>query len=434
MQLSNLQKNETVQSYFFLFRWIGIAVAAGSISTTVVHAFKYLLDYASRFTAENELPFAVWPLIGAVFAGAVLFRIEPKSSGEGIPSYIRGINRNRGYLKIMVTIFKFWSAIVTLATFGNGGVVGPIGRVSSGLVSIVVEKLKEFKLFFATKDIRTAAICGMAGALGAIFHTSIGGGIFAVEILAKENMRYKDLFPAILASATGVFVCKTAGWESFYNFNVPDKFMDIKYFHWLIIISLLAGLLGAFYEWYYRKMTQLFKRQQGRIVIKTVIGALLAYTLASIINPDLLGTSSKLIPAMINGNFYELTGNLSGRIPLFLIILIVMFTKVVGNCILVGCGMSAGFTGPTIISGMLLGTAFAVFLGIAPGTATYYAFLCAGFSGVLGSAMNIPLAGAVMAVELFGLQYSVAAAFAAVIGFQMTRHTMIYDIAMTDSE
>ena len=61
------------------------------------------------------------------------------------------------------------------------------------------------------------------------------------------------------------------------------------------------------------------------------------------------------------------------------------------------------------------------------GTANYYAFVAAGFCGVLSSSMNISLAAAVLTIEIFGLQYSFAAGLAAVVGFQVNRNQDIYE-------
>jgi H+/Cl- antiporter ClcA len=91
--------------------------------------------------------------------------------------------------------------------------------------------------------------------------------------------------------------------------------------------------------------------------------------------------------------------------------------------------MSAGFTGPAAIAGMLLGVALAVVTGVETGSATYYAFVCAGFSGMLAGSMNIPIASAIMGIEIFGLEYSFAAGLASVVAFQMSRGTTIYSEA-----
>jgi H+/Cl- antiporter ClcA len=92
--------------------------------------------------------------------------------------------------------------------------------------------------------------------------------------------------------------------------------------------------------------------------------------------------------------------------------------------------MSAGFTTPAIIVGMLLGAVLATALHIEPGTPNFHALLATGFAGILASSMNIPIASAVMGVEIFGPQYSLPITIAAIIGFQINRHQTIYDFAM----
>lgn len=57
--------------------------------------------------------------------------------GEGIPSYLEGLIEHRGFLGFKETFFKFWAALFTLSTFGNGGFIGPVGRVSAGIMSSI---------------------------------------------------------------------------------------------------------------------------------------------------------------------------------------------------------------------------------------------------------------------------------------------------------
>ena len=108
-----------------------------------------------------------------------------------------------------------------------------------------------------------------------------------------------------------------------------------------------------------------------------------------------------------------------------------LLIKGVANCITVGSGMSAGFTGPSAIIGMLLGVFMATVLKLDPSSATYCAFIAAGFSGLLASSMNIPIAAAVLTIEVFGLQYSFPAGLAAIMGFQINRYQTIYDYSLS---
>ena len=423
--------NATKLSFTYLAKWIILAMLAGVIGTLVVHSFIYLLGLIRSLIAVSGVPIWVWPAAGAALVGGIIYRIQPHSAGEGIPSYIRGIRANQGKLEFSETFYKFWAALLTIATFGNGGVVGPLGRVTSGIMSYIEGRINKLHVVFDKHDQRTAAICGLAAAIGTIFHSSIGAGIFAVEIIQRKSMGYRDLFPSILSSASAVFVCKSIGWGSFYQFSAVDEFMDVRKIGWLLLLAILTGVAGSFYTYLYSRVSRLFKRKEGNVFLKVVAGSVLAFFIAWAVNPELLGTSRNIIGALFTNDISPVTGRLSS-LPVVPVIIVIMFLKMLCNCLTVGSGMSAGFTGPTVIVGMLLGVAVSRISNVDCLSPTYYAYLAAGFAGMLASVMNVPLAAAVMAIEVFGLQCSFPACFAAILGFQVTRHRTIYEYALEE--
>jgi H+/Cl- antiporter ClcA len=209
--------------------------------------------------------------------------------------------------------------------------------------------------------------------------------------------------------------------------------MDISMIGWLLFLCIGTGLLGGFYTFLYNRTTKIIKRKEGNVFLKVLAGSLAAALLAWAVNPQLMGTSTDIIPALFSpaeGKIALLSGRISFIPSLGFILIVMFFAKIVCNCITVGCGMSAGFTGPAAISGMFLGAALANFLNIDITSPTYFAFLAAGFSGFLASSMNIPLAAAIMTTDIFGMQHGFPAALAAVIGFQIMRHETIYDYAL----
>ncbi len=439
--MKTLISRETRLSYIHLIKWLFISILSGLLGILVVHSFAFIIEKANKIGLLTKLPIFILPLVGAFINGTITYRLEPLARGEGIPSYIKSLKNNGGRFSLRVTLFKYMAALATLASYGNGGIVGPVGRVTAGLSSAIVGKLEEIKLskrkmfssgIFNKTDTRTAAICGMAAVVGTIFHSPIGGGIFAVEIIQKDKMNYKDLFPSILASSSAVFFSKRFGLESFYNFKVIHEFMNINMMVWIFILAVMGGLAGGFYTWLYTNMAKLLKRESGSILIKVLTGSLIAGLLAWIINPGLAGTSSTLLSAILTRNSDILFGNLPRTLPFHLVLLTLFLLKAIGNTITVGSGMSAGFTGPAVIMGMLLGLAFSDFLGVDSSTATHFAFIATGFSSVLASSMNIPIAAAVMSVEIFGLHYSLPATLGAVIGFQITRSRTIYEYAVKE--
>ncbi len=421
---------ETELSFIYLFKWITIAVFSGFLANLVTHSFVFLIRKMYSLWQYSSLPLFLYPLSGAILNGTILYRLEPLAQGEGIPSYIKSVRNSRGSFSLRVTVVKYFAALSTLATYGNGGVVGPLGRVTSGLASGAVSKAG--MLGFSRRDTRIAAVCGMAAAVGTIFHVPIGGGLFAVEIIQKDNMKYKDLFPALLASSSAVSFARLFNLDPVYSFNVINDYMEIGLIGWVLVVSIVGGIFGGFYAWLYGAMARLMKRESGSVLIKVLTGSLAAGMIAWMINPHLAGTSSGLITGILGRDIALLRGNIPEFVPVFAVLIILLLLKSAASTITVGSGMSAGFTGPAAIMGMLLGFAFSQILGLDGNTADHFAFIAAGFSSVLASSMNIPLAAAVMGVEIFGLYYSLPVALGAVIGFQTTRNRTIYEYAVKE--
>lgn len=417
---------ETIKSYLYLGKWLFIALVAGVVGTLIVHSFFDLLRIGAAFIENGVIPQPAWPLAGAVAVCGGLYALAPLAAREGLPSYIETNEVHNGRFPLAASAVKYAAALITLATHGSGGVVGPMGRCVSGVTSWLVGQCTRLRRVFQEGDIHTASLCGMAAAVGTIFHSPIGGGVFAVELVGKHKMGYRELFPAIMSSSTAVLLAKVLGRQSFYTFNVPNEFMQAGFVGWLLLCAVLSGALGALYEKMYMWTSRLFRRSRGRLFYKGIIGMALAFTIAYLVNPGLFGTSRRFIPALIRGDFTVFTVAGTAVMPLAVTLVVLLLCKLLTNCIVVGSGMSAGFTGPAIIAGMMLGAAFALLVGVETGSATYYAFICAGFTGMLAGSMNIPIAAAIMGIEIFGLDYSFAAGLASVVAFQMSRGTTIY--------
>jgi len=172
--MKHLLSQETEESYKFLSKWIIISLTTGILGVCILQSFIFVSSFIGLQITKSNVPLVVWPLLGALITGGIIYKLAIGASGEGMPSYIQGLIEKEGNLSFKVTFYKFFAALITLSTLGNGGVVGPLGRVSAG-VSVSLFKLNK-KLFksFTDDDMRVAAICGMAAIVGAVFHSSIG--------------------------------------------------------------------------------------------------------------------------------------------------------------------------------------------------------------------------------------------------------------------
>lgn len=424
-------KAEQAASYRYLLRWTGIAVVAGTLGAGVLQLFRRLISIGQEALTATAIPMPAWTFLAALLVGGVFYRISPDAAGEGVPSYLYSLNRNDARFRFRATLFKLPSALVTLAAFGSGGIVGPVGRTVAGILSAFAERLTGTLL--SDEDRRTAAICGMAATVGALFHAPIGGGIFAVEIIQKQNMAYRDIFPAILSSAVAMWFSAALGWEPLFSVSSPAGQVSAGLAAAIIVFALLIGLIGGRYTSLYALTVRIFRRDQGRVLLKVVIGATAGALIVWIVNPGLAGTAAPVFDAVLSGRLDAIYGSLPLTWPLFVVSLVMLVTRAAASCLTIGSGMSAGLTGPAAFIGVLAAHATAVLVGIEPGTIDYFALLAAGFSGILASVMNVPVAAAIMAIEIFGLTYSFPAGIAAVIGFQVNRHQTIYDFALAGS-
>jgi len=420
------------QSLNYLLKWLLLSLIAGLAGSLIVQSFSFLLFMLNRAIFMTPIPVPIFALIGALLVAGIIYRIEPRVPGEGIPAYISGIRYRGGFLPLSVTIAQYPAALITLGTFGNGGILGPVGRITAGVLSFMATRLQ--RIGFSNDDVRTAAMCGMAATTGALFNAPIGGGFLAVEITRRQSMGYRHLFPSILSSSIAVLVTKAFGFSPFYMIRGIRGYFDIRMIGWILLTGIVSGVAGGLYTRLYDYTTKVFRREGSNKLLKALTGTTIAATVAWAVNTELMGTSNLFLTNLSIGNLAALYGRISPSLPLVLMLVIMLLCKAFCNIVTVGSGMSAGFTMPVVIVGMLIGASFSSVLGIKAGTPDYYALLSAGFSGMIASSMNIPIAAAVMGVEIFGLHYSVPVTLSAIIGFQINRHQTIYDYALTERE
>lgn len=435
--VANRITRERRASYRFLLQWIAIALVAGVCGASVLALFRTALELLAGFIASFALPPPVVSAAAAILVGLVIYRISPDAAGEGMPSYLYALSESEARFPLRVTLWKLPAALLTLAGFGMGGVVGPVGRVVAGLMSLLGFRRDGSR---DARRARTAAICGMAATVAALFHAPIAGGIFAVEIIQRANMRYRELFPAALAGAASVWVSRLFGWKPLITIAPPGESFPLAMTPWLLLFAVLIGFLSGAFVRGYAFTVRLFQRDNGHPGAKVLIGMVATGMLAWFVSADLsvAGLTSRFALGA-RSSVLGVEGLVDlGAAPLWAVALILLLVQAAGSYLTTGSGMSAGLTGPSIQIGLFAGVAATAIYGslglsAAAGGAEGMAFLVIGLVGMLAGAMNVPIAAAILGVELFGARYAIPAVFAAVIAFQLNRHETIYDYAVAGS-
>lgn len=412
-----------------LARWLSIAAVAGVSSAAVVAAFNGLLTWVIERSPGliSRAPQLV-PVLGALLVGSLFLRWLPSTGGEGIPAYIFGVNREQGKFRILDSVLKFPATIITLGFHGSGGIVGPLARINGGISSFLVEHLFRPLRPGDRNHVRTAAICGVGGAVSAIFHAPLGGGIFAAEILHKDTMRYTDLFPSILSAGAAYFTSLyLLGQGPVFSVATPSVAASGKTLLWLPVVAIASGGVGMTFIIVFERVYRLFRQLPLGQPAGALIGGLLICAVWSLGARWILDTSMPLYRAIAGGDLsaMRLPASLQGHLTILLAVIIA--AKILATSFTVGSGMSGGFTGPLMIIGMGGGALMSSIVGIAPGSPAYFAFLACALAAVLGGAMNIPISAIIITARMFGPQYIMPALIGGLLSFLLFRARTVYE-------
>ena len=420
-------KSNPRQSLLYIACILPVALVAGIVGSGTVALFNEALTALQR--TALRVPYAPFllPVAGALLVGTLILRFFPGAGGEGVPLYLIAVNRDDGRFRFTDTLLKFPATIVTLGTFGSGGIVGPLIRICSGFTSFVSSILLSPLGVLRSEGLRTPAICGASAALGAIFHTPLAGGIFAAELLRRENLKYSDLFPAILASAAGaIFSAYLFGQEAVFQINAPRASVEPLLLLWLPFVALFAGGIGMVFVFIFERMAKLFARMRAGQPARALTGSIAVAAIFLILGKQPLGISMELFNDLARGDLVATTLGGHNIENTLLLLVLILAVKITATSCTVGSGMSGGLTGPLVILGIASGALMSIPAGIAPGEPSYYIFLACGLPAILGAVMNIPIAAAILTIELFGAGYALPAAIGGTVSFLLFRTRSVY--------
>lgn len=396
----------------YMTKWLTIATLAGiggGISAVILKKGIYFVEGLSY-------PFPLWlaPVLGGIIV-SVIYLWDKAASGFGTDIYITAVNTKHGYLDFKTHLSKLAATAVTLGFKGSGGVEGPMLVMGGGLAD-GISRLPFLRRFLTESDHRVLTICGAAGAIGAIFGSPLGGGIFVVEVLYHSSLHYSDLFPAILSSSMG-FVIFGMLTMAKPMFSIPKYIPNVFNVPLFILAAIIAAIISLVFMEIFSRVQGLFLKLPGK-KIHPIIGGIMT-GLILIWLPHVAGTGTSVIQQMIDGNF-----------PIVLL-LAILLGKILATSFTVASGGSAGLVIPALFVGAVGGNVIASLLAFGD-VGLSASLVIAGMAASLASIANVPIAAAVMLVEMLGLQLGVPASLGSIIGYAIGHSRVIYGVTSPD--
>jgi chloride channel protein, CIC family len=232
---------------------------------------------------------------------------------------------------------------------------------------------------------RLLMACGAGAGLAAVYNVPLGGAVFTAEIMLG-TISMPVVLPALACSA----IATATAWlylpDRATYAGVPDYRLTAP----LLVWALLAGpLIGLIASGYIRLIGWVSHHQvRGPAGIVASVAAFGILGLVSFAFPQLLGNGKDMAYDAFVG-----TGGLGLLLALFAL-------KPLVTALCLGSGAAGGLFTPTLSTGAVLGGAAGIAWSIAWPGSPAGAYALVGAAAMLGAAMQGPLTGLVLIIEL----------------------------------
>jgi H+/Cl- antiporter ClcA len=235
--------------------------------------------------------------------------------------------------------------------------------------------------------------CGGGAGLAAVYNVPIGGALFTAEIMLGTIS-----VPVVLPALACSWIATATAW-----LYLPDRptYIDIPNYRFtmtLLVWALVAGpLIGVISSGYIRLIGWVSHHQAGgRFALFAPVVAFGILGVIAFAYPQLLGNGKDIA----HDAFVGADG--------FALLLALFALKPLVTALCLGSGASGGLFTPTLSTGAVLGGAAGIAWSLAWPGSPAGAYALVGAAAMLGAAMQAPLAGLVLILELTGGGFAIA--------------------------
>ncbi|HEY2005809.1 MAG TPA: chloride channel protein [Solirubrobacteraceae bacterium] len=337
----------------------GRSFAADVLATTGRHRFEILL------------------LAGLIVGiAAILFRLRPTTAATEVSE---ALWLRRGRLALVPSLAR---GVLSVVTVGLGSSLGREAAPQLAGASLASRLSDWAELPVWQRRLLVAS--GAGAGLAAVYNVPLGGALFALEVLLGTlalSLVLPALAVSVIATAVAWIFLGTA-----HSYVTPAFRLQASQMVWALVCGPLIGLAAVVWVRLIQRVNRLRPRGRGRLLVPLIVFGALG--LLSIRYPELLGNGKGIVQASLFGQV---------SLGLFAVLLILKPLATAG-CL--GAGAPGGLFTPTLSIGVLLtGVLAGLWSHIWPHTVPA-AYTLIGGAAFLAAAMQGPLSGVVLVLEL----------------------------------
>lgn len=390
-QMRNLLENPHGFSISLVLDGLLVGIFAGCISVI----YRLLLNNAEKllfaiihFTKGKPLWIAGWFCVLILMGWIVgcFMSFEGMASGSGIPQ-VQG--EMKGYLN------QNWYRVLISKIIG--GTLCILGGLSLGregpsvqLGAMAAKGLAKITKTSPTKE-RYMMTCGAGAGLAAAFNAPLAGVMFSLEELQK-NFNSSMLVCIISGSVVSDFISKNVfGLSPVFDFHLKAA-LPLNHYWLLVILGILLGLCGAFYNFIMLKGQDLFGAMKKippkyRIILPFIVSGIVCYTL----------------PSILAGG-HAMISLITGHTLLMSTMLLLLISKFFFSAFCFGSGAPGGIFFPMLILGAYIGAIYGTVVIGMTGIESFYLvnFITISMAGFFTAIVRAPITGILLIAEMTG--------------------------------
>jgi chloride channel protein, CIC family len=364
-----------------------LTLVIGALTGLAVVAFILLTErLGMRLYPPGAAPWRhlLFPVVGSVGIGYLLFRYFPNARGSGVPQTKAALYAREGRILLRTVLGKFFCTSATLASGIPLGREGPSVQVGAGIASVLGRLLG-----LRPEKVKSLLPVGAAAAIAAAFNTPLAAVLFALEEIVGD-LHAPVLGSVVLASATSWGVLRLLLGNS-PLFKVPQyQLVHPAEFAVYAVLGVAGGLVSVAFTKLLLSMRERFLRlPQKTLWFQPVAGGLLVGVLGWFV-PQVLGVGYEYVG-------YALNGNMALKLMALLVVL-----KLLTVTTSYASGNAGGIFGPALFIGAMLGgTVGTLAHRLFPAyTATPGAYALVGMGAAFAGIVRAPMTSVLMIFEM----------------------------------
>jgi len=360
--------------------------------------FLVVLDAVTDIRLSQQ-----WLVLGLPVAGVITLlavRRISTSAGGGNALVFRQLDRVDEGIPTTLAPIVVVGTWITHLFGGSAGREGTALQMSAALTDTMSRRLR-----VSDEHRRLLLGVALAAGFGAVFGTPLAGAVFAIEVHSRWRLRWSILVPSIVAAFVGDAVVGALGY-GYAQTPTVSLGLDPSTLAACVVLGLGAGIVATVYVRAVRGVRWVLARWVDSQAMRIVIGGSAIIALTAAFGTDSLGLSTQLSDRALAGDALDPS---------------VSLLKLVFTAVTAGSGFIGGEVTPLFVMGATFGSAIAATLGLPIVAASAF-----GFVAVFGAAAHVPLACAVMALELFGVSALPHALVVCIVASLIARHPGVH--------